>query len=256
MSARTGWLAGRHRQQAGSYEVSVCPREQVGCQAAIASKPAPTRSAYVGENRPAVRPPSPASRLLQDQRMSARTGRLSGRHRQQAGSYKISVCRREQAGCQAAIASKPAPTRSAYVGENRPAVRPPSPASRLLQDQRMSARTGRLSGRHRQQAGSYKISVCRREQAGCQAAIASKPAPTRSAYVGENRPAVRPPSPASRLLQDQRMSARTGRLSGRHRQQAGAYKSRSAYTRFSPLIRPSVSSPAALDLDPPAPSGG
>ncbi|SEE85761.1 hypothetical protein SAMN04490194_4546 [Pseudomonas migulae] len=256
MSARIGWLAGRHRQQAGSYEVSVYPREQVGWQGAIASKPVPTRSACIRENRLVGRPPSPASRLLRGLRMSARTGWLAGRHRQQAGSYEVCVCRREQVGWQGAIASKPAPARSAYVGEDRLVGRPPSPASRRLQGQRIAARAGRLAGRHRQQAGSYKISVCRREQAGCQAAIASKPAPTRSAYVGENRPAVRPPSPASRLLRGLRMSARIGWLAGRHRQQAGAYKSRSAYTRFSPLIRPSVSSPAALDLDPPAPSGG
>ncbi|TWC45542.1 hypothetical protein FBY04_13630 [Pseudomonas sp. SJZ080] len=202
------------------------------------------------------RPPSPASRLLQGLRMSARTGWLAGRHRQQAGSYEVCVCRREQVGWQGAIASKPAPTRSAYSRENRWVGRPPSPASRLLRGLRMSARTGWLAGRLRQQAGSCEVCVFPREQIGWQAAFVSKPAPARSAYFRENRSAVRPPSPASRLLQDQRMSARTGRLAGRHRQQAGSYKSRSAYTRFSPLIRPSVSSPAALDLDPPAPSGG
>jgi hypothetical protein len=53
-------------------------------------------------------------------------------------------------------------------------------------------------------------------------------------------------------------------LAGRHRQQAGSHrkakakaKAKAAYTRrSSPLNRPSVSSPAALDLDPPAPSEG
>jgi len=203
-----------------------------------------------------VRSLSPASRLLQDQRIAARIDWLAGRHRQQAGSYKVSVFPREQVGWQTFFASKPAPTRSAYIRENRPADRAPSPASRLLQGLRMSARTGGLADRLREQARSHKISVFPREQVGWQTFFASKPAPTRSAYSRENRPAVRPPSPASRLLQGLRISARTGRLSGRHRQQAGAYKSRSAYTRFSPLIRPSVSSPAALDLDPPAPSGG
>jgi len=54
-----------------------------------------------------------------------------------------------------------------------------------------------------------------------------------------------------------------GRLAGRHREQARSHRKATAEQptpprRFSPLIRPSVSSPAALDLDldPPAPSGG
>jgi len=152
----------------------------VGWQAAIASKPAPTRSAYVGENRLVGRAPSPASRLLRGLRMSARTGWLAGRHRQQAGSYEVSVFPREQIGWQAAFVSKPAPARSAYSRENRWVGRPSSPASRRLQGQRISARTGWLAGRHRQQAGSYEVSVYPREQVGCQAAIASKPAPTKA----------------------------------------------------------------------------
>jgi hypothetical protein len=55
-------------------------------------------------------------------------------------------------------------------------------------------------------------------------------------------------------------SAKSGRLAGRLREQARSY--RGAKTEqptprcSSPLIRPSVSSPAALDLDPPAPSEG
>jgi hypothetical protein len=50
----------------------------------------------------------------------------------------------------------------------------------------------------------------------------------------------------------------SGRLSGRHREQAQLLQKRTnrrCTTCFSPLIRPSVSSPAALDLDPPAPIG-
>ncbi|CAI8874469.1 hypothetical protein EMIT0P258_30513 [Pseudomonas sp. IT-P258] len=49
-------------------------------------------------------------------------------------------------------------------------------------------------------------------------------------------------------------------LKGRHRGQARSHRKaktgRRTPRRSSPLIRPSVSSPAALDLDPPAPSEG
>ncbi len=55
-----------------------------------------------------------------------------------------------------------------------------------------------------------------------------------------------------------------GRLAGRYRRNAARtklaptekQKQSGVHPRFSPLIRPSVSSPAALDLDPPAPSAG
>ncbi|TWC59377.1 hypothetical protein FBY04_103368 [Pseudomonas sp. SJZ080] len=157
MSARIGWLAGRHRQQAGSYEVSVYPREQVGWQGAIASKPAPARSAYVGEDRLVGRPPSPASRRLRGQRMSARIGWLAGRHRQQAGACEVCVCRREQVGWQGAIASKPAPARSAYF-----------------------ARTGRLGAVFASKPAPTGIGGNLGDLVGCEAAIASKPAPTKA----------------------------------------------------------------------------
>ena len=45
-------------------------------------------------------------------------------------------------------------------------------------------------------------------------------------------------------------------LCGSHREQAHSHKGSVFAFRPSPLNRPSVSSPAALDLDPPAPSGG
>ena len=74
------------------------------------------------------------------------------------------------------------------------------------------------------------VYICRR-LVGCQAAIAGRPAPT---GFGVH-------------LQE------IGWLAGRHRRQASSHN-RSAYTlRFSPLNRPSGSSPAALDLDPHAP---
>jgi hypothetical protein len=77
---------------------------------------------------------------------------------------------------------------------------------------------------------------------GCQAVIASKLAPTGDwVHLYE-----------------------LGRLSGRLREQVGSPHRRShrrakaerRTPRSSPLIRPSVSSPAAFDLDPPAPSAG
>ena len=73
--------------------------------------------------------------------------------------------------------------------------------------------------------------------------------------------AGRTPSPASRLLQRayyirEIMPADRTPSSKRRPQKAGSYKSRPAHTRFPPLIRPSVSSPAAFDFDLPAPSGG
>jgi hypothetical protein len=109
------WLAGRHRQQAGSYNgIGGIWWRFVGWQAGIASKPAPTmglvasgRDWLVGwqaviASKPAPtmgleasgggllagRPASPASRLLQwDWRHLVEVCWLAGRHRQQAGSY-------------------------------------------------------------------------------------------------------------------------------------------------------------------------
>ncbi|CAI8936451.1 hypothetical protein EMIT0P44_40027 [Pseudomonas sp. IT-P44] len=63
------------------------------------------------------------------------------------------------------------------------AVRPPSPASRLLQGVGTSVKTGWLSGRHRQQAGSYKGWVQSWKQVGCQDAIAGKPALQKQAGI-------------------------------------------------------------------------
>jgi hypothetical protein len=118
-------------------------------------------------------------------------------------------------------------------------------------------------------------------QAGCQAAIASRLAPTGEwctsatnwsavrppsrashAPTGEwctsatNWSAVRSPSRAGSLPQGNGVHLRViGRLSGRHREQARSHNGSVFAFRPSPLNRPSVSSPAALDLDPPAPIG-
>ena len=73
---------------------------------------------------------------------------------------------------------------------------PPSLAGQLPQDSGTSTRTGRLAGRHRWQNSSHKIPVHPQEQAGYQAAIAGRPAPTGSRYIRKNRSAVRPPSHA------------------------------------------------------------
>jgi hypothetical protein len=45
----------------------------------------------------------------------------------------------------------------------------------------------------------------------------------------------------------------TGRLSGRNRRQASSHNGAAYHGAFSPLYRPSVSSPAAFDLDAPPP---
>ncbi len=134
---------------------------EVGPQAAIASKLAPTNgSGYGRRNRSAIRPPSRASPLPQmDQGMAGETGRLSGRLREQARSHKwIRVWPEKQVGYQAAFASKPAPTNgSGYGRRNRSAIRPPSRASPLPQmDQGMAGETGRLLGRLREQARSHR----------------------------------------------------------------------------------------------------
>ncbi len=210
----------------------------VGCQAAIASRLAPT----IGPGPSvrdwlAVRPPSLASQ--------APTGN--------GDIWKRLV------GCQAAIAGKPCSYRDwvhleeigwlsgrhrwqakllqglGTSGRDWSAVRPPSLASQ--------APTG--------------TGCIWKRLVGCQAAIAGKPSSYRDWVHLEE----------------------IGRLSGRHRWQAKLLQGMGTsgrdwsavrppslasqaptgneYTgRFSPLIRPSVSSPSALDLDPPAPSGG
>ena len=240
-SSRTGRLSARHRWQASSHRIPVHPQKQVGCQPAIAGRPAPTGFRYIHKNRPAVSPPSLAKQLPQDSGTSARTGPLSGSHRWQASSHRIPVHPQEQAGCQAAIAGRPAPTGFRYIHKNRPAVRPPSLAKQLPQDSGTSTRTGRLAGRHRWQnsshripvhpqeqvgwqASSHGIPVHPQEQVGWQAAIAGRPAPTGFRYIRRNRPAGRPPSLAKQLPQDSGTSARTGRLAGRHRWQASSHR--------------------------------
>jgi hypothetical protein len=144
------------------------------------------------------------------------------------------------------------------------AVSPPSRAGSLPQGNEVHLQeTGQLSGRHRRQASSHKglVYTCKR-LVGCQAAFAGKPAPTRVwCTSARDWSAVRPPSQASQLPQGFGVHRlETGRLSGRHREQAHSHNGSAYAFRFSPLIRPSVSSPAALDLafdfDLPAPSGG
>ena len=149
------------------------------------------------------------------------------RHRWQASSHKIPAHPQEQVGWQAAIAGKTAPTRFRYIRKNRPAIRPPSLAGQLPQDPGTSARTGRLAGRHRWQNSSHRIPVHPQEQAGCQAAIAGRPAPTGIGGISGNRVGC----------------------------QAAIPRNESAPPTHQ-TTRPSVSSPCALDLDPPAPSGG
>jgi len=157
-----------------------CTRQKlVGCQTAIAGKPAPTGLCAVCKNWSAIRPPSLASQLPQDCVQSARTGRHSGRLRWQASSHRDCV---------------------------------------------QSARTGRLSGRHRWQACFHRIAcVCKNWSAVRPPSLASQ-LPQSLRAVCKNWSALRPPSLASLLPQDCAQSARTGRLSGRHRQQAGSHR--------------------------------
>ena len=132
------------------------------------------------------------------------------RHRWQASSHRIPVHPQKQAGWQAAIADKTAPTRFRYLHKNRPAIRPPSLAKQLPQDSGTSTRTGRLAGRHRWQNSSHKIPVHPQERAGWQAAIAGRPAPTGFRYIRKNRSAGRPPSLAGQLPQGSGASAEIG----------------------------------------------
>jgi hypothetical protein len=92
----TGRLSGRHRWQASSHKGNGYIWERlVGCQGAIAGRPAPTREMGTsGRDWSAVRPPSLAGQLPQGKWVHlGETGRLSGRHRcdaatRQASSHK------------------------------------------------------------------------------------------------------------------------------------------------------------------------
>jgi hypothetical protein len=134
-----------------------------------------------------------------------KTGRLSGRLREQARSYSwMGYTCGKQVGCRAAFASRLAPT----VGWGT------------------SAETGRLSGRFREQARSYSwMGYTCGKQVGCRAAFASRLAPTVGLSTpAKNRSAVRPPSRAGSLPQLDGVHLRkTGRLSGRLREQARSY---------------------------------
>ena len=122
---------------------------------------------------------------------------------------------------------------------------------------------GRLTGRYREQARSHGAQYISKISVSLQAVFASRLAPTVDPGMpARDWSAVRPPSRASPLPQlDWVHSKEIGRLAGRHREQARSHrraeqKQIGVHPCFSPLIRPSVSSPAALDLDPPAPSAG
>ncbi len=160
---------------------------------------------------------------------------------------------------------------------------PPSRAGSLLQLDWVHLRNiGRLAGRLRWQASSHNwIGCIRKMLVGCQAAFAGRPAPTvECGYLQENgRLSGRLRGQASLLQWNvgtcKRMVGCQAAFAGKPRSYSGMWvpardwsavrpPSRaslaptrgSVYTlRFSPLIRPSVSSPA-FDLDLPAPSGG
>jgi len=153
------------------------------------AEPAPSRAGSLpqmdrgtsGRSRSAVRPPSRASPLPHWTGVQpGETGRLQGRLREQARSHKwIGYIREKQVGCQAAFASRLAPT----VGPG----------------------------------------YSRERQVGCQAAFASKPAPTvgpgysRERQVGckaASRASFAPTDPAQTDLRAVR-PGEPGRLSGR-----------------------------------------
>jgi hypothetical protein len=129
------------------------------------------------------KPPSRGGSLPQlDGVHLQKTGRLSGRLREQARSHSWNeyICKK-QVGCQAAFASRLAPTVGLSTpAKNRSAVRPPSRASSLPQlDGVHLQKTGRLSGRLREQARSHSwMEYTCKKQVGCQAAFASRLAPT------------------------------------------------------------------------------
>jgi hypothetical protein len=127
-------MTGRHRGQARSHRDRGISRNQVGCEAAFASRLAPTVwGGYIWK------------RLV---------------------------------GCQAAIAGKPAPTGTEGTAEIRSTVRPLSRASPLPQGPREQRKSGRLSGRLREQARSHRDRGNSGNQVSCQAAFASRLAPT------------------------------------------------------------------------------
>jgi hypothetical protein len=162
---------------------------------------------YICRNRSAVRPLSRAGSLLQLDGVHLRkTGRLSGRLREQARSYSwMGYTCGKQVGCRAAFASRLAPTVGLSTpAENRSAVGPLSRAGSLLQLDGVHLRkTGRLSGRFREQAHSYNwMGYTCGKQVDCQAAFASRLAPTVGLSTpAENRSAVRPPSRVGSLPQ-------------------------------------------------------
>ena len=85
-----GRLSGRLREQARSHRwFGYIRQRQVGCQAVIAGRPAPTGdSGTSARDWSAVRPSSLAGQLPQGIRVHPRaTGRLSGRLREQARSH-------------------------------------------------------------------------------------------------------------------------------------------------------------------------
>jgi hypothetical protein len=118
------------------------------------------------------------------------------------------------------------------------------------------------TSRLREQARSHSwMEYTCKKQVGCQAAFASKLAPTVGwSTPAKNRSAVRPPSRAGSLPQlDGVHLQETGRLSGRLREQARSHRRATADSDRlcpSPLNRMSVSSAAALDLAVLAPSAG
>jgi hypothetical protein len=144
---------------------------------------------------------------------------------------------------------------SSTSARNRSAVRPPSLASQLPQG--------------RGESGRERLAVETLSRAGSLPQF-------ESSTSARNRSAVRPPSLASQLPQKSKSkikrsqpsaaptvglgtTSRSGRLSGRHREQAHSYKSKGKAAQL-PAAKPphstmSVSS-SALDLDPPATSEG
>src|SRR5471032_2354444 len=112
-------------------------------------------------------------------------GRLSGRLRRQASSHSWTGCIRERlVGCQAAIASKLAPT--VLIGVHLEEI-------------------GWLVDRFRRQASCHSLERCTScgRLVGCQAAFAGRPAPTvwSGVHPAGDWSAVRPPSQAGQLPQ-------------------------------------------------------
>jgi hypothetical protein len=287
-------LAGRPPSRASSLpQVNGYIWERlVGWQVSIESRLAPTVGLGTsGRDWLAVRPPSLAGQLPQlDWVHLGEIGWLAGRLRWQARSHSWVGCIRERlVGWRAVFAGRLAPTVGLGAsGRDWLAVRPPSRASSLPQgDWVHLGEIGWLSGRHRWQASSRSWIGCIWERlVGWQAVFAGKPGPTvGSGASGRDWLAGGPSSLAGQLPQlDWVHLGEIGWLSGRHREQARSHRGLGASgrdwsadrppspagqlpqwtgvypARSSPLNRPSVSSPAALDLDLafdlPAPSAG